>query len=146
MAKLEMADAGEFEAKLQKLERNLRRETVRRILGSGAAVLEKDMAAEIVARGHRKTGAMAESVARTEIREGLDGAYLHVYTQGEDSRGVRNEMKNTIINYGYWHRPTGRKVRKDPFLQRMRKSAEPKVRSAMEEEYNRCLADAGITS
>lgn len=145
MAKLEIgADMEAYEGKLEKLGNELRRGAVRRMLGAGAGILETAERNEILAR-HRRTGAMADSMKRTEIREGLEGSYLYVYAQGEDSRGVRNEMKNTIINTGYWQRRGRRNVKKDPFVARVQKRSEPAVRKAMEDELGKCMDDAGLT-
>lgn len=145
MARLEV-DMTQFNDRLAKLDSQLRRRFVCGMLAAGAGVMEKEMAQEIERRHHVVTGEMRDSVKRTEIHESLEGSYIDVYTQGEDSRGYRNEMKNQIINYGYWHHPTGRRVKKDDYIRKMRAGVEPKIIQAMEDEYQRGLAEMGLTS
>ena len=144
MAKLEIGTVlAEMEARMGRLSGSVRREAAKRMLEAGAAVLERGGQSEIAAR-HIKTGAMRESYKRTEVREGLDGSEIYVYAQGEDWRGVRNEMKNTIINTGYWQKRGRRNVKKDPFVQRMMRSRDQAVRKAMEDAYIKCLDEAGL--
>lgn len=137
-------EADDYEEKLGKLESSFRRTVARQMLEAGAKVLAEEDQAEIVRRRHMRTGDMLRSVGPTEIREGLDGSYVYVYAQGEDGRGVRNEMKSQIINLGYWRRKGQRKIRKDAYVARVQKNAEPKVREAMEAAFERAIDAAGL--
>jgi len=145
MARLEMVNLDEFQDRLSRLEKDIRGRIAREMLTAGAEVIARNTAAEIRARGHIRTGDMLESLRATEIREGLDGMQLYVYTQDEDRHGVRNEMKNVIINYGYYQKRSGRNVRKDPFVKRVRDRSEREVHEAMEAAYTRGLREAGLT-
>lgn len=138
-------DVDGFGDQLEKLADDMRRRTAKRMLTAGAEVLTEADKAEIIRGRHVRTGEMLESVRMTEIREGLDGAYTYVYAQGEDSRGVRNEMKNQIINQGYWRKKGRRNVRKDAYVARVQRDAEEKVRQAMEAAYEAETEASGLT-
>ena len=137
-------ETDDYEEKLGKLESSFRRTVARQMLEAGAKVLAEADQAEIVRRSHMRTGDMLRSVGPTEIREGLDGSYVYVYALGEDGRGVRNEMKSQIINLGYWRKKGQRRIRKDAYVARVQKNAEPKVREAMEAAFERAAEAAGL--
>lgn len=145
MARLETLNLDGFLDGLNRLERDIRGRIAREMLTAGAEVIIRNTAAEIRARGHIRTGDMLASLRATEIREGLDGMQLYVYSQDEDRHGARNEMKSTIINYGYYQKRSGRKVRKDPYVKRVRDRSEREVQEAMEAAYTRGLREAGLT-
>lgn len=144
MAKMIYSDFA-LEEKLRQLEGNFRREVTKKVIWAGAKVLEKEMKDTIEARHHVVSGDMQRSVAMSEIKEGIDEVSVEVYTQGRDSRGVSNEMKNEIINKGYYHRGTGAKHKKDPYLKDMRKRIEPRIQSVMSYQMELTLKELGIT-
>ena len=137
-------DADDFDERLGQLAGSFRRTVAREMLEAGAKVLVQEDQAEIIRRSHVRTGDMLKSVKETEVRDGLEGAYIYVYAQGEDRRGVRNEMKNQIINQGYWRKKGQRKVRKDAYVARVQKSDEPRVREAMEAAFEKAQQAAGL--
>jgi len=143
MAKMTYSDFA-LEDRLRKLDENFRREVTRKVLWAGAKVIEKEMQNAIAERHHIATGDMQRSVKQTEIHEGPEECWVEVYTQGTDRRGVSNEMKNVIINKGYYHKGTGAKKKKDPYLKDMRKRIEPRVQSVMNYQMKLTLKELGI--
>lgn len=142
MAKMTYSDFA-MEKKLQSLESNFRREVTRKVLWAGAKVVEKEMRGEIEKR-HKVSGDLARSVQQTEIQEGVEESSVEIYTQGYDSRGVSNPMKNVIITQGYYHVSSGKKRKKDPYLKEMRKRIEPRLNSVMSYQANLTLKELGI--
>lgn len=134
----------DFETKLQALETGIRRQVTRDMLSAGAKVLVKEMQNAIGQSHHVVSGDMRASVAPTEIEEGPDGASIEVYTQGTDSRGVRNEMKNVIISQGYYYKGARSKRKKDPYLKGLRKRIEPRVQAVMNEQMRISLKKLGL--
>ena len=82
---------------------------------------------------------MARSVAQTPIQEGVDESSVEVYTQGYDSRGVSNPMKNVIITQGYYHVTSGTKRKKDPYLKNLRKRIAPRIQAVMTYQFQLTL-------
>ena len=142
MAKMEYSDFS-LEEKLRNLEGNFRREVTRKVLWAGAKVVEKEMRGEIEKR-HKVSGDLARSVKQTEIQEGIDESSVEIYTQGYDSRGVSNPMKNVIITQGYYHVRSGKTRKKDPYLKNMRKRIEPRLNSVMNYQMELTLKELGL--
>lgn len=142
MAKMEFSDFS-LEEKLRNLEGNFRREVTRKVLWAGAKVVEKEMRGEIEKR-HKVSGDLARSVKQTEIQEGIDESSVEIYTQGYDSRGVSNPMKNVIITQGYYHVRSGKARKKDPYLKNMRKRIEPRLNSVMNYQMELTLKELGL--
>ena len=132
-----------LEDKLKNLEHNFRREVTRKVLWAGAKVVEKEMRGEIEKK-HKVSGDLARSVKQTEIQEGIDESSVEIYTQGYDSRGVSNPMKNVIITQGYYHVRTGKARKKDPYLKNMRKRIEPRLNSVMNYQRELTLKELGL--
>ena len=132
-----------LEEKLRNLEGNFRREVTRKVLWAGAKVVEKEMRGEIEKR-HKVSGDLARSVKQTEIQEGIDESSVEIYTQGYDSRGVSNPMKNVIITQGYYHVRSGKARKKDPYLKNMRKRIEPRLNSVMNYQMELTLKELGL--
>ena len=132
-----------LEEKLRNLEANFRREVTRKVLWAGAKVVEKEMRGEIEKR-HKVSGDLARSVKQTEIQEGIDESSVEIYTQGYDSRGVSNPMKNVIITQGYYHVRSGKARKKDPYLKNMRKRIEPRLNSVMNYQMELTLKELGL--
>jgi len=120
----------------------LGRPMIRRIVEAGADAAVEHMRQRITEL-HRRTGDMAESVAKAEYKETLGGGSQLVYPQGADRRGVDNAKKAFVINYG---RGGTRKKGKmgDHFIDRD-PDAERIVREAMERESDRAMREAGAT-
>lgn len=142
MAKMEYSNFS-LEEKLRNLEGNFRREVTRKVLWAGAKVVEKEMRGEIEKR-HKVSGDLARSVQQTEIQEGIDESSVEIYTQGYDSRGVSNPMKNVIITQGYYHVRSGKARKKDPYLKNMRKRIEPRLNSVMNYQMELTLKELGL--
>lgn len=142
MAKMEFSNFS-LEEKLRNLEGNFRREVTRKVLWAGAKVVEKEMRGEIEKR-HKVSGDLARSVQQTEIQEGIDESSVEIYTQGYDSRGVSNPMKNVIITQGYYHVRSGKARKKDPYLKNMRKRIEPRLNSVMNYQMELTLKELGL--
>ena len=141
MARIEI-DFGDFEEKLEKLERNMRLRTARKMLEAGSDVLIEADRTEIKARGHVRSGSMWQNVKSTGLKY-YQGSYTEIYSHDEDANGVRNWLKEEIINFGY-PRSKHRKIKKDPFIKRVAKSAEARVQQAMESAFEQGVKEAGI--
>ena len=136
MAKMEFSNFS-LEEKLRNLEGNFRREVTKKVLWA------KEMRGEIEKR-HKVSGDLARSVKQTEIQEGIDESSVEIYTQGYDSRGVSNPMKNVIITQGYYHVRSGKARKKDPYLKNMRKRIEPRLNSVMNYQMELTLKELGL--
>ena len=134
----------EFEKKLQSLETNFQAQVARKMLEAGAKVIAKEMTAAIEERHHVVSGDMARSAAPTKVREDYEGSSIEVYTQGVDSRGVKNEMKNVIISQGYYYKGSQSKRKPDRYLKGMRKKVEPRVQAVMNQQMEISLRELGI--
>lgn len=133
MARFEI-DFGDAEEKLEKLERNVRGPIIRKMLEAGSDVLIEADRTEIKARGHVKTGSMWQNVRSTGIKY-YQGSYTEIYSHDEDENGTRNWLKEEIINFGY-KRSKHRKIKKDPFIRRVAKSAEARVQQAISDAFD----------
>ena len=126
---------------LDALDPQTMREIRKKVVWAGAKVVEKEMRDYINAH-HRVSGEMADSVSQGEVHEDVDSVWVEVYPQGSDSRGVVNEMKNKIINQGYYNTFSGRSQRKkDPYVRNMRKRIEPRVLAVMEQQFTMCMEE-----
>ena len=122
-----------YKSALDQLDDALVRDIRREMVENAAKVLKTEMMATIEANHHVVSGGMKDSVAPSKVYEDLDCTCIDVYPQGTDPRGVNNEMKLQIINYGYYNRDTGWRVKKkDYFLNdRFRKKCEPRILAVM---------------
>ena len=134
----------DFEDKLKHLEASLRSEVTVKMLEAGAKVIVKEMQDAIQQNHHVVSGDMMRSVAPTAIKADLNGSSIEVYTQGTDSRGVKNEMKNVIISQGYYYRGAHSKRKPDRYLKGMRKRVEPRVQAVMNQQMRITLQQYGI--
>jgi hypothetical protein len=133
----------EFEKKLDQLAGALRVDVTRELLEAGAKVVAKEMQ-QAIHDNHKISGDMMRSVAPTEVHMDVDFSSIEVYTQGTDSRGVKNEMKNVIISQGYYYRGVQNKRKPDQYLKGMRKRVEPRVQAVMSEQMRISLQKYGI--
>ena len=138
MAKMIYAGFDYVDAQLKKLDGITQGEMTKRVLSAGAKVIEKEMKKAIEDNHHVVSGAMKESVKPGEIKINIDYSSVEVYTQGNDPRGVSNEMKNKRINYG----PGVRK--RDHYITKLRKRIEPRVLSVMNYEAKLVLKEQGL--
>ena len=124
---------------LDALTPEFRREVRRKVVWAGAKVIEKEMS-QYIREHHMISGALAESIAQGPIHEDVDSTWVEVYPQGEDPRGVLNEMKQTFINKGYYSIFTGEKHRAvDPYVRKMRDRLEPRIMSVMQKQFEICM-------
>lgn len=133
-----------LDEKLQQLEGDFRRKVTRKMLEAGAKVIAKEMQSAIETSHHVVSGEMLRGVAPTEIREDIGTSSVEVYTQGVDSRGVKNEMKNVIISQGYYYKGANSKRKPDRYLKGMRKKVEPRVQAVMNYAMQEALKENGI--
>jgi len=145
MARMTYTGFDYVEGKLRELDTQFNREITRKVLWAGAKVLEKEMRGAIAQNHHVVSGDMQRSVSMSEIHEDPEMSWVEVYTQGYDRRGVSNELKNMIINKGYYNVSTGRKFKKDPYLQKLRKRIAPRLISVMNYQFQLSLKELGIT-
>ena len=139
MAKFEVDDS--VLTGLEKLTPAVAREIRRKCVIAGAKVVEKEMKNTIEARKHVVNKWMRDSVGMGVLHEDIDRVWVEVYPQGTDPRGVENEMKNEIINRGYYNKNTGRKIRRDPYVKELKKKIEPKVTAVMQYQYDLCMKE-----
>ena len=139
MARWEVEDFGK--SILDKLDNDTNRKIRREMVRNGAKVLQKEMQLATEARHHVVNHWMKDSIAAGEVHEDIDGVSIEVYPQGEDPRGVSNEMKMQIINHGYYHVLTGEKRgKKDFFLNdKFRKKCAPRIVSVMQATLAKCM-------
>lgn len=128
---------------LEKLDDATQRRIRREMVENGAKVLQKEMQNEIEARHHVVHGYMRGSVAAGPVYEDVDGTSVEVYPQGNDPRGVSNEMKLQIITKGYYSVFTGKSLRKkDNFLNaQFRKKCEPRIVAVMQATLSKCMEE-----
>lgn len=128
---------------LDKLDDDTRRQIRRKMVENAAKVLIKEMKATIESRHHVVSGSMEQGVAATKVYEDVGGTSIDVYPQGTDPRGVSNEMKAKIINYGYYNRDTGYRIKKrDYFLNdKFRKKCAPRIQAVMNETFAKCMEE-----
>ena len=133
----------EHKTALEQLDDATQREIRRKMVENGAKVLIKEMQASIESKHHVVSGSMKGSVAASKVYEDLDGTSIEVYPQGSDPRGVSNEMKAQIINYGYYNRDTGYRIKKkDYFLNdSFRKKCAPRINSVMDYTFQLCMEE-----
>lgn len=139
MAKFVVDDSGM--TGLDQLTPDVVREIRRQCVTAGAKVVEKELKKTIEARGHVVSGAMRDSVGMGVLHEDIDRVWVEVYPQGTDPRGVENEMKNEIINRGYFNKNTGRKVKRDPYVKNLKKDIAPQVSAVISYQYDLCMKE-----
>ena len=128
---------------LEKLDDQTVRKIRHKMLENGAKVLIKEMQSTIETRHHVVNRWMKNSVAATKIFEDADSMSIKVYPQDTDPRGVSNAMKAQIINYGYYNRDTGYRIKKkDKFLDnKFREKCAPRIQSVMNYTLQLCMEE-----
>lgn len=117
------------------------REIRRKVVWAGAKVLEKEDQMYVEAH-HHISGDLARSYAQGDIHEDIDSTWVEVYPQGTDGRGVMNEMKQKIINTGYYNVFTGAKHKAvDPYVRKTREKVAPRIMSVMQRQFELCMEE-----
>ena len=139
MARWIVEDIGENV--LDRLTPDVQRKIRMEMVKNGANVLQKEIQAEMDKKHHVRSGAMKSSVAVGPVYEDVDGTSVDVWPQGNDSRGVSNEMKLHIIEYGYYNSFTGVKHKKQDFFlnDRFRKRCAPRIVAVMQATLSKCM-------
>jgi len=132
-----------YSSTLDRLDDATMRRIRREMVENGAKVLVKEMQGDIDSRHHVVNHWMRDSVAPGKVHEDLGSTSIDVYPQGSDPRGVSNEMKLQIINYGYYNKDTGWRVKKkDYFLNdKFRKRCEPRILAVMNATFAKCIEE-----
>jgi hypothetical protein len=113
----------------------------KKVLWAGAKVIEKETRNYIFDE-HKVSGDLGRSIAQGEIHEDVDRAWVEVYPQGYDSRGVSNELKSKIIINGYYLTVNGKSKRiKDDYIKKMRDRLEPRILATMEYQFTLCMEE-----
>ena len=130
-----------FKTQMESLDDATVRRIRRQMVENGAKVLIKEIQGVIESHHHVVSGAMKESVKVGRVYEDVDGTYIDVYPQEYDRRGVSNEMKAQIINYGYYHVASGKRQKKTDFFlnDAFRKKCEPRILAVMNETFSICM-------
>jgi hypothetical protein len=128
---------------LDKLDFQTQRRIRRKMVENASKVLIKEMQATTEARHHVVHSWMKDSIAAGKVYEDVDGTSIDVYPQGNDPRGVNNEMKMKMINYGYYNVDTGQRIKKkDYFLnEKFRKKCAPHIRGVMNYTLQLCMEE-----
>ena len=135
MARFEYSAGEDMEETLDRLDREGRK----RIVMAGAEALAKQMQGIIGETRHVRTGSMRQNVRPGQYHEDPEKAWVEVYPQGEDSRGVSNAKKAFVINYGYGRRRTAKTG--DKFITGNKKKFETEVAAAMQAENDRVVSE-----
>lgn len=135
MARCEFSGPDEAAAKLERLGRD----GVKRIVMAGADACKAEMQELTDQYRHVVTGSMRNSVAAGKLHEDLNSAWVEVYPQGHDNRGVSNAKKAFVINYGYGKRKT-RKTG-DKFITGKKSTMKTVVSAAMQAESDRIVQE-----
>lgn len=82
-------------------------EAVPEMLEAGGAVVKKAQQEEIKSTftSRRSTGALANSIVISKIKEKNGGKSIEVYPDGKDKHGVRNATKGFVLQYGRKNMP-----------------------------------------
>ena len=136
MAKHTFSGFEVIERQLAKLDRG----TVRRLVEAGAKALVESTQESVKQYHHVVTGEMEQSVKPGQYHETLEGGWMDVYPQGDDSRGVSNAKKAFVINYGYGGRKTGKTG--DRFITGNKRIRQSAVEAAMEAENKKIINEA----
>ncbi len=128
---------------LEKLDDATQRKFMHTMLENGSKVLIKEMKNIVESHHHVVSGSMKNSIAATKIQEEVDSMSIEVYPQGADPRGVTNQMKMHIINYGYYNKASGYKIKKkDKFLDdKFREKCAPRINGVMNYTLQLCMEE-----
>jgi hypothetical protein len=134
-------DTDRYQNALDALTPEACREVRRKVVWAGAKVLEKEDRMYIEAH-HFISGDLARSISQGDIHEDIDSTWVEVFPQGTDGRGVMNEMKQKIINTGYYNIFTGAKHKAiDPYVRKTREKIAPRIMSVMQKQFELCMEE-----
>ena len=117
----------------------LGREGIRRVVMAGAEACVEEMKRDTEEYRHIMTGDMRDSVAPGKYHEDLNSAWVEVYPQGYDGRGISNAKKAFVINYGYGGRKTAKTG--DKFITGQKNTMQEVVTRAMQAESDRIIQE-----
>lgn len=135
MAELEFSDFENFEVGL----RRLGREGIKRVVMAGAEACIKEVQGRTERYRHVVNHDMINAVTTGKYHEDIDKAWVAVYPQGYDRRGVSNAQKAFVINYGYGGRKT--KHTGDKFITGQKQTLTAAVEKAMQAESDRIVRE-----
>ena len=136
MAKQTFSGFEIVERQLAKLSRG----TVKRLVEAGVKALVDSTKESVKTHHHIRTGNMEQSVKPGQYHETLNGGWMEVYPQGDDSRGVSNAKKAFVINYGYGGNKTAKTG--DKFITGNKRKRQSAVAAAMEKENQKIINEA----
>ena len=113
---------------------------MKRLVEAGAKALVDSTKESVKTHHHIVTGNMEQSVKPGQYHETLDGGWMEVYPQGDDSRGVSNAKKAFVINYGYGGNKTAKTG--DKFITGNKRKRQSAVAAAMEAENQKIINEA----
>jgi len=125
----------EFSQNLEKLGRD----GIKSIVMSGADAAVKEMQDLIEAYHHVVHRDMKNAVGPGKYHEDLNSAWVEVYPQGNDRRGVSNAKKAYVINYGRGKKK-GRKSG-DKFITGNKNKMQSVVSAAMQAASDRLIQE-----
>ena len=135
MAKFEFSGGESFDGQLEQLGRD----GVKTVVMSGADACVKVMQDMVEAYHHVVTGDMKSAVAPAKYHEDLNSAWVEVYPQGSDRRGVSNAVKAFVTNYGHGKKK-GRKSG-DKFITGNKNKMQTVVTAAMQAASDRLIQE-----
>ena len=133
-----MVEYGGIEQVEGMLER-LDRESIKRIVMAGADACVEETRKNVEKYRHIVHHDMLDSVAPGKYHEDLNSAWIEVYPQGYDGRGVSNAKKAFVINYGYGGRRTAKTG--DKFITGQKSTMQEVVSKAMQAESDRIIQE-----
>ena len=117
----------------------LSRDSIRRVVMAGAEACVEETRKNVEKYRHVVHHNMMDSVAPGTYHEDLGTAWIEVYLQGYDGRGVSNAKKAFVINYGYGGRKTAKTG--DKFITGQKATMQEVVSKAMQAESNRIIQE-----
>lgn len=135
MARIEYSGFEQIDGMLQ----YMGRDAIRRIVMAGAEACVEETRKNVEGYRHVVTGSMLAGVAPGKFHEDLGSAWVEVYPQGEDGRGISNAKKAFVINYGYGGRKTAKTG--DKFITGNRNTMSDYVAAAMQAESDRIIQE-----
>lgn len=115
----------------------LSRESIRKVVMAGAEACVEETRKNVEKYRHIVHHNMLDSVAPGKYHEDLNSAWIEVYPQGYDGRGISNAKKAFVINYGYGGRKTAKTG--DKFITGQKTTMQEVVSKAMQAESNRII-------
>ena len=135
MAKIEYSGFDDLERGLERLGR----EGIKRVVMAGADAAIKEIQSRTESYRHVVHGEMLKAVSAGVYHEDLNSAWVDVYPQGEDRRGVSNAKKAFVINFGYGKRRTDKTG--DHFITGQKQTMTAAVLKAMQAESDRIVRE-----